>query len=119
MSSANTSGTPSPFVSATATEPRIAPPTSVETAPLAKACSPACSGGGAPRTGQPGSSDPSRSMACTKPSLPATISSFLLSPFRSASTGEDSPSPVGVPVVIAPLVIAFGKPVSMLLSCSR
>src|SRR4051794_31572151 len=80
-----------------------------ETSPLVNARPPVWSGSASTFTGQPAASLPSGFIACTSPSEVPKITSFLLSPSRSASAGDDAPS---VPS-------SFGKPGSRSLSLCR
>ena len=87
------SGTPSPFRSATAGELRTAPYDVDGLTPfLVNARSPRCSGSGSVWTGQPGSSAPFARNAWMRPFESPRISSLRLSPSMSAKSGDEAPS---------------------------
>ena len=62
-------------------------------APVMYAADPGLYGIGSPAAGQPSTSEPSACLAYTSPSLVPKTMSALPSPSRSASAGEDAPSP--------------------------
>src|SRR2546427_9877528 len=76
-----------------ATDARIAPRMGVGMAPVMYAAEPGLYGIGSPAAGQPPRSEPSACFAYTSPSLVPNTMSALPSPSRSASAGEDAPSP--------------------------